>query len=105
MNTQLVAKAFKELGHPSRLSIFRCLVKAGPEGLPVGDIKEVLGIPNSTLSHHVSALVAAGLIRQHREGTTLYCIPRYETLDGLMDFLVKDCCAGSSVAKVLPQSC
>ncbi len=105
MNTQLVAKAFKELGHPSRLSIFRCLVKAGPEGLPVGDIKQELDIPNSTLSHHVAALVAAGLIRQHREGTTLFCIPRYETLDGLMEFLVKDCCAGSGSMKANPQGC
>ena len=105
MNTQLVAKAFKELGHPSRLSIFRCLVKAGPEGLPVGDIKQELDIPNSTLSHHVAALVAAGLIRQHREGTTLFCIPRYETLDGLMEFLVKDCCAGSGAMKANSQGC
>ncbi len=96
MDTELVAKAFKELGHPSRLSIFRCLVKAGPEGMPVGDIKQVLDIPNSTLSHHISALVAAGLVRQHRQGTTLFCIPIYETLNGLMDFLVEDCCAGSN---------
>lgn len=94
MNTQLVAKAFKELGHPSRLSIFRTLVKAGHKGMPVGEIKELLDIPNSTLSHHVSALVAAGLIRQHREGTTLFCIPLYDTLDGLIEFLVKDCCVG-----------
>ncbi len=96
MNTELVAKAFKELGHPSRLSIFRHLVKAGPQGMPVGDIKQVLDIPNSTLSHHISALVAAGLVRQHRQGTTLFCIPIYETLDGLMAFLVEDCCAGSN---------
>ena len=94
MNTQLVAKAFKELGHPSRLSIFRSLVKAGHKGMPVGELKELLGIPNSTLSHHISALVAAGLIRQHREGTTLFCIPLYDTLDGLIEFLVKDCCIG-----------
>lgn len=92
MNTESVAKAFKELGHPSRLSIFRSLVKAGPKGLAVGELKQTLDIPNSTLSHHVSALVTAGLIQQRREGTTLYCIPIYETLDGLIEFLVKDCC-------------
>ena len=98
MNTELVAKAFKELGHPSRLSIFRSLVKAGPNGLPVGELKQTLDIPNSTLSHHVAALVAAGLIHQHRQGTTLYCIPVYETLDGLIEFLMKDCCAGHDEA-------
>ena len=92
MNTELVAKAFKELGHPSRLSIFRSLVKAGPEGLAVGELKQTLDIPNSTLSHHVSALVAAGLILQKRQGTTLFCIPIYETLEGLIEFLMKDCC-------------
>lgn len=99
MNTELVAKAFKELGHPSRLSIFRKLVKAGPEGLAVGELKQALDIPNSTLSHHVSALVAAGLILQKRQGTTLFCIPIYETLEGLIEFLMKDCCMGPEKGK------
>lgn len=98
MNTELVAKAFKELGHPSRLSIFRSLVKAGPNGLAVGELKQALDIPSSTLSHHVSALVAAGLILQKRQGTTLFCIPIYETLEGLIEFLMKDCCMASSEA-------
>ena len=95
MKIDLAAKAFKELGHPSRLSIFRYLVKAGGEGLAVGDLQQALKIPNSTLSHHISALVAAGLMLQRRDGRTLYCIPQYKTLNGLIDFLLKECCQGN----------
>jgi len=95
MEIELAAKAFKELGHPSRLSIFRYLVKAGEEGAPVGDLQQALNIPNSTLSHHISALIGAGLIRQQREGRTLYCIPQYEALNDLIEFLNMECCQGN----------
>jgi len=92
MDTDWVAKAFKELGHPFRLTIFRYLVKSRHQGLPVGGLQQVLDIPNSTLSHHISALVAAGLIQQQREGRTLYCIPQYQTLNNLITFLLEECC-------------
>ena len=95
MKLDLAAKAFKELGHPSRLNIFRYLVKAGDEGVAVGDLQQALKIPNSTLSHHISALVAAGLMLQRRDGRTLYCIPQYKTLNELIDFLLKECCQGN----------
>ena len=47
----------------------------------------------STLSHHVKSLVSVGLIRQVREGTTLVCHAEYDTMRGLVDFLVAECCA------------
>ncbi|HCS3348916.1 TPA: helix-turn-helix transcriptional regulator, partial [Shigella flexneri] len=52
MQLEEVAKALKELGHPTRLFIFKHLVKAGEQGLPVGELQKQLGIPGSTLSHH-----------------------------------------------------
>ncbi len=55
MQLEEVAKALKELGHPTRLFIFKHLVKAGEQGLPVGELQKQLGIPSSTLSHHISA--------------------------------------------------
>lgn len=55
MQLEEVAKAMKELGHPTRLFIFKHLVKAGEQGLPVGDLQKQLAIPSSTLSHHISA--------------------------------------------------
>ena len=93
MELDFVAKALKELGHPTRLFIFKHLVKSGYNGLPVGRLQEELSIPGSTLSHHISSLVSAGLVKQHREGRTLYCIPQYDILQGVIGFLQDECCS------------
>ena len=86
------ARAFKELGHPVRLSIFRRLVRSGYQGLAVGTLQEELGIPGSTLSHHIASLVSAGLLSQRREGRVLYCVPEYDRLNGVIEFLREECC-------------
>ena len=86
------AKALKELGHSVRLSIFRRLVRSGYQGLAVGTLQEELGIPGSTLSHHIASLVSAGLLSQRREGRVLYCVPEYERLNGVIEFLREECC-------------
>lgn len=93
MEHELAAKRLAELGHGTRLSIFRYLVKVGTGGAPVGQIQEKLGIPASTLSHHINRLVSVGLIRQVRESRTLYCVPQFEVLKELIEFLVAECCS------------
>ncbi|MEZ8889610.1 ArsR/SmtB family transcription factor [Vibrio sp. 10N.247.311.14] len=92
MNLEVVAKALKELGHPIRLTIYKSVVKAGYQGIAVGGLQEELGIPGSTLSHHISSLASAGLISQRREGRTLFCVAKYECLEGVIDFLQDECC-------------
>lgn len=92
---ELHAKRLAELGNITRLSIFRVLVKAGRDGLPVGDIQKILDIPGSTLSHHISRLVNAGLVEQRRESRTLYCIPLMEAVKETGDFLLSECCTGN----------
>ena len=92
MENELAAKRLAELGHNTRLLIFRYLVRVGDEGVPVGQIQSQLGIPNSTLSHHINRLVSAGLIRQVRESRTLYCVPQFAVLQELIDFLQAECC-------------
>lgn len=72
MELEAVAKALKELGHPTRLCIYKEVVKAGYKGIAVGGVQEKLGIPASTLSHHISSLASAGLITQRREGRILF---------------------------------
>ncbi len=94
MNTEKVALALKELGHVTRLSIFKRLVKAGENGLPVGELQKELNVPASTLSHHIAALVSAGLIHQKREGRILRCTAQYTVLNGIISFLTEECCAG-----------
>ncbi len=92
MELEAVAKALKELGHPTRLAIYKHIVKAGFTGMPVGDIQEALGVPGSTLSHHISNLVKVGLLSQRREGRTLYCVASYDNLEGVINFLQDECC-------------
>ncbi|WP_166295130.1 ArsR/SmtB family transcription factor [Bradyrhizobium sp. 2S1] len=90
------AARLEALGNPTRLKIYRALVRAGHAGMPVGRLQERLKIPASTLSHHVKALVSVGLISQLREGTTLVCHAEYATMQALVDFLVAECCAEES---------
>ena len=92
MENEMAAKRLAELGHNTRLSIFRYLVKIGSEGAPVGQIQAKLEVPGSTLSHHINRLVSVGLIRQVRESRTLYCVPQFEVLRELIDFLQAECC-------------
>jgi DNA-binding transcriptional ArsR family regulator len=90
------AARLEALGNPTRLKIYRALVRAGHAGMPVGRLQERLKIPASTLSHHVKALVSVGLIAQVREGTTLVCHAEYGNMQRLVDFLVAECCVDES---------
>lgn len=81
------------LGNPTRLKIYRALVRAGDAGMPVGRLQDKLKIAPSTLSHHIKALVVVGLVSQVREATTLVCHANYIVMQDLVDFLVAECCA------------
>jgi DNA-binding transcriptional ArsR family regulator len=87
------ASMLSQLGNITRLKIVRELVRAGDGGMPVGEIKNILNIPNSTLSHHLSHLRNVGLVRQEREGTVLRCFVDYENIDEIVSFLTEECCA------------
>lgn len=88
------AKALSALGHEVRLHIYRLLVKAGDEGLNVGDIGVHLGMPPSTLSHHLTGLVAAGLVIQERRGREIFNRAEYAQMTALLGFLSDECCSG-----------
>jgi len=96
MEIEVAAKKLAELGHSTRLEIFRYLVRGGRQGVPVGEIQSALDVPGSTLSHHITRLVSVGLVVQRREGRTLYCSPQYDELDGLISFLQEECCANET---------
>jgi DNA-binding transcriptional ArsR family regulator len=94
MNDEQLAKCLAELGNITRLKIFKLLVQAGDKGLTVGLIQDKLQVPGSTLSHHITKLVSADLLRQEREGRTLHCIANYEILDSVVNELKNQCCVG-----------
>lgn len=81
------------LGNENRLRIYRLLVRAGRDGLNVGDVQERLGIPASTLSHHIGALREAGLVAQRREGRAIINSANYDSMDALLGYLTEECCA------------
>ena len=94
MNMIDAAKSLSALGHEARLSVFRLLVKAGDGGLNVGEIGRHLGIPPSTLAHHLSALVDAGLVSRGRHGREIRIFAHYDAVTDLIAFLTDECCAG-----------
>jgi DNA-binding transcriptional ArsR family regulator len=94
MDTVNAAKSLSALGHDARLSVFRLLVKAGEGGLNVGDIGRHLEIPASTLAHHLSALVDAGLVSQGRQGREIRNYANYDAMTVLIAFLTDECCVG-----------
>ena len=88
------ARALAALGHDARLSIFRLLVKAGEDGLRVGDIGALLGLPPSTLAHHLSTLVEAGLVLQERQGREVFNRVDFPAVQQVVGFLTSECCSG-----------
>lgn len=89
-----IARALAALGHEARLAIYRLLVRAGEEGLNVGEIAAHLGMPASTLAHHLSTLVGAGLVIQERQGREVVNRADYEAMNRTVGFLTDQCCSG-----------
>lgn len=89
-----VAKALAALGHEARLGVYRLLVRAGNDGLNVGEICEQLDMPPSTLAHHLRALVHVGLVVQEKRGREVLNRPDFEAMTRTMSFLTDECCAG-----------
>jgi DNA-binding transcriptional ArsR family regulator len=88
------ARALAALGHDARLAIFRLLVQAGDGGLRVGDIGEHLGLAPSTLAHHLTTLVGAGLVLQEKQGREVFNRADYPAIQRIVGFLTAECCVG-----------
>ena len=101
MKLEDAARQLEALGNPTRLAIFRMLIRAGHKGSTVGDIRQRLDIPASTLSHHIAKLVHTGLVSQERESRNLNCKADFNNMDDLMAFLVRNCCAGDSRVQLI----
>ena len=85
---------FSALGHKDRLAIFRMLVRAGPQGTCVDEIKHRVKMPGSTLSHHLDALTRSGLLTARRAGRFIYYAVNWAKAAKLIQFMTEDCCAG-----------
>jgi DNA-binding transcriptional ArsR family regulator len=90
--TARYADMLSAMGTEPRLRIVRLLLGAHPEGLVVGEIAAELGIPNSTLSHHLDKLRNEALVGVAREGTFLRYTANTQSLQELLGFLYAECC-------------
>ena len=91
------AQGFAAAGSEARLEVLLGLVRAGEAGLSVGVIQERIGVPASTLAHHLRFLAASGLIEQNRQGATVVNRVDYERIQELADFLLSECCADADL--------
>lgn len=93
------ADMFSAMGTEARLRIMQLLLQAHPEGLVVGEIQEELGIPNSTLSHHLDKLRNEDLVRVNRESTFLRYTANTEALQEVLQFLYAECCTRNKAVR------
>ena len=94
METTTVIGALSALAHESRLGIFRLLVEQGPEGLPAGEIASRRRLANANASFHLKELAQAGLVKSIPAGRFIYYAANYKTMNGLVDYLTRNCCQG-----------
>lgn len=95
MKTDAALAALSSLSHDSRLAAFRRLVQAGPDGLAVGELRELLDLPPATLTAHLNVLRAAKLVTDQREGRVIRVRADYTQMNALIAYLTENCCAGA----------
>src|SRR5262245_37575923 len=105
MKVEIASAQLEALGSPVRLKIYRLLVRAGLDGLPVGAVQDRLGMAASTLSHHIRKLIDTGLVTQERLGTTLISRADFDMMRGLIGYLTEECCADASCAPSSTRAC
>src|SRR5215471_11737858 len=98
-NVVRYADMFAALGTEPRLQIIRLLLSAHPDGMTVGEVQAELGIPNSTLSHHLDKLKNEELVKVEREGTFLRYTASTDALQELLSFLYSECCTRNKAVK------
>lgn len=98
MKAEVAIKSLSALAQEHRLAAFRALVQAGADGLAAGVLADKLGVPNSSLSFHLAQLANAGLIEQRRDGRSLIYSANYAAMNGLVGYLLENCCGGASCA-------
>lgn len=95
MDNKTAVTALNALSHDTRLSAFRRLVQAGPEGMPVGELREHLQLAPATLSAHLNVLRAAGLAGDERQGRSIRVRADFSRMNELLAYLSENCCADS----------
>ena len=99
MDIVTATQGFSAMGSEPRMEVLQTLVKAGENGLLVGDIQQRTGIPASTLAHHLKFLASAGLVSAEKKGRTITNRANFTHLQSLADFILEECCADMETPK------
>ena len=94
METKTAVACLAALAQDTRLSVFRLLVEAGPEGVSAGVLAETLEVPAATLSFHLKELSHAALVTSRQEGRFIYYAANFDHMAALMSYLTQNCCKG-----------
>jgi len=105
MESELALKRLAALAQEGRLEVFRRLTQAGPEGLAAGEIARSVGVPPNTLSAQLTVLANAGLVRSRRDGRSIIYAADYGGMNGLLTYLMEDCCQGRCAPLNLAAAC
>jgi ArsR family transcriptional regulator, arsenate/arsenite/antimonite-responsive transcriptional repressor len=94
MDSEVAILALAALAQPTRLAVFRLLVRHEPDGIAAGGIARALAVPHNTLSSHLAILSRAGLARSERRSRSIVYRADLARLRDLTTFLLEDCCGG-----------
>ena len=93
---EVAASCFAALGSEQRLLVLKTLVRAGEQGLSIGELGERTGIQGATLTHHVKILAQAELVKQTKKGRSIICAAvAYDMVQSLSSYILSECCADS----------
>ena len=95
MKTTTAVAALAALAQDTRLSVFKALVQAAPDGLPAGRIGARVGIVPATLSFHLKELANAGLVKSRQDGRFVIYTANLGAIDALVGYLTENCCSGA----------
>ena len=84
------ANMLKAIAHPMRIAILNYLNEG--KKLTVTEIHELLGIEQSTTSHHLGILKDKGVLISKREGKNTYYQLKDKELKNIVDCLNKCAC-------------
>jgi DNA-binding transcriptional ArsR family regulator len=94
MESEEAILALAALAQPTRLDVFRLLVRREPEGLAAGEIAKALAVPQNTMSSHLAILSRAGLATAQRFSRSIVYRADLNAFREVMLFMVRDCCDG-----------
>ena len=104
MTPEDAARSLGALGNPTRLWLYRALVRSGPAGLTVGALNRIAEAPASTVAFHLDALRRAGLVTQEQRGREVRTRPDFALMNRLLTFLTAECCSASPEESPCPDS-